>query len=61
MSDQIQIDDLRIEVQWSPHRRNIDLSIGRDGGVVVAVPEHLKEAEIAQIIRNKQTWIYKAL
>ena len=61
MSEQIQIDDLRIEVQWSPHRRNIDLSIGRDGGVVVAVPEHLKEEEIVQIIRNKQTWIYKAL
>jgi predicted metal-dependent hydrolase len=61
MSEQVHIDDLRIEVHRSPHRRNVDLSVGRDGGVVIAVPENLEEAKIVKIIQNKQAWIYKAL
>ena len=61
MSEQIQIDDLRIEVRRSPRRLNVDLTVDRDGSVVIAVPGRLKDSEIVGIIRNKQTWIYKAL
>ena len=61
MSESIQIDDLKIEVRRSTRRLNVDLTIDRDGGVVIAVPESMKEADIAKIVRNKQTWIYTAL
>lgn len=61
MSETIQIDDLRIEVRRSVRRLNVDLTIDRDGGVVIAVPDTMKEADISRIIRNKQTWIYTAL
>jgi predicted metal-dependent hydrolase len=61
MSENIQIDDLKVEVRRSARRLNVDLTIDRDSGVVIAVPDRLKEADIARIIRNKQTWIYTAL
>lgn len=61
MSESIQIDDLKIEVRRSARRLNVDLTIDRDGGVVIAVPDSMKEADVARIIRNKQTWIYTAL
>lgn len=61
MSENIQIDDLTVEVRRSARRLNVDLSIERDGGVVIAVPDSMKAADINRIIRNKQTWIYTAL
>lgn len=61
MSETIQIDDLKVEVRRSVRRLNVDLTIDRDGGVVIAVPDTMKDADISRIIRNKQTWIYTAL
>jgi hypothetical protein len=52
---------LHVEVRRSARRRRVDLIIERDGQVVAAVPQHLPEADIAQILRDKQTWIYVTL
>lgn len=61
MNEKINIDDLKIEVRRSARRLNVDLTIDRDGGVIIAVPDHMQEKDITRIIRNKQTWIYTAL
>ena len=61
MSESIQIDDLKVEVRRSARRLNVDLTIDRDRGVVIAVPDSMTEADIAKIIRNKQMWLYTAL
>ncbi|MDD5677880.1 MAG: SprT family zinc-dependent metalloprotease [Kiritimatiellae bacterium] len=61
MNEIINIDDLKIEVRRSARRLNVDLTIDRDGGVVIAVPDQMQEKEITRIIRNKQAWIYTAL
>ena len=61
MSERVTVDGLSVEVRRSVRRLSVDLTIDRDGGVVIAVPDHVKEAEIERIVRGKQTWIYTAL
>ena len=61
MNENLQIDDLKVEVRRSVRRLNVDLTVDRDGGVVIAVPDSMKTADITRIIRNKQMWIYTAL
>jgi predicted metal-dependent hydrolase len=61
MSEQLTVNDLTVEVRRSVRRLSVDLTIDRGGGVVVSVPDHLKETEIARIVREKETWIYTAL
>ena len=55
------LDDLKVEVRRSARRKNVDLTIDRDGGVVIAVPEEMLVPDITRIIRNKQMWIYKSM
>ena len=61
MSERVTVDGLSVEIRRSVRRLSVDLTIDRDGGVVIAVPDHVKEAEIERIVRGKQTWIYTAL
>jgi predicted metal-dependent hydrolase len=61
MSERLKVDDLSVEIRRSVRRLSVDLTVDRDGGVVISVPDHLKAAEIEKIVRGKQIWIYTAL
>jgi predicted metal-dependent hydrolase len=61
MNERLHIDDLSVEVRRSARRDTVDLSIDRDGGVVISVPERLEDGDVTRIIRQKQAWIYGAL
>lgn len=61
MSDTIHVDDLKIQVRRSLRRANVGLTVERDGSVVVAVPDAMKDEDVTRLIRNKQTWIYTTL
>lgn len=62
MSEYLTLDQaLIVEVRRSARRRRVDLIIERDGQVVAAVPQQLPDADLARILRDKQTWIYATL
>src|ERR1022692_1574022 len=61
MSERLKVDDMSVEVRRSVRRLSVDLTVDRDGSVVISVPDHLKEAEIEKIVLGKQIWIYTAL
>lgn len=61
MSEQLKVGELTVEVRRSVRRLSVDLTVDRNGSVVIAVPDHLKETEIQKIVRGKQMWIYSAL
>jgi len=61
MSERIQIDDLDLEIRRSARRRHVGITVERDGGVVMAVPEKMGRGEISRIARQKQSWIYATI
>ena len=58
MNEIVEINDLKVEVRRSPRRRTVDLIVDRFGDLVINVPQALPHAEIENIVRRKQEWIY---
>ena len=43
MNNSLIVDNLTVEIRRSGRRRHVDLTVERDGSVVVAVPESLSD------------------
>ena len=61
MTPTIDVDDLRFSVVLSPGRRTMELSIERDGALVVRAPSHAKVERLEAFIREKRGWVYTKL
>ena len=59
MTSTLTVDDLRFDVVLSARRRTIELSIERDGALVVRAPERATTARLKAFIRDKRAWVYK--
>ena len=59
--ERIEIKDLAVEVRRSARRRTVELSVGRDGGVVLYAPENTASETLARLVQEKMVWIYQQL
>jgi len=53
------VDDLRVEVTYSSRRRTIELSVERDGALVVRAPAEAAADRLESFVRDKKAWVYK--
>lgn len=56
--DELKVDELTFEVRRSPRRKTLELIIDRDGELVIAAPEGLDDAVMADFVREKRFWLY---
>lgn len=61
MTSAFTVDDLRFDVVVSARRRTIELSVERNGGLVVRAPEGATAARLEAFVRKKRAWVYKKL
>lgn len=61
MSSLLTIDNLCVEVHRSSRRRQVDLTVERDGRVVVAAPERLTDEEIDKLVRSRLVSLHSNL
>jgi len=59
MNSILSLDDLRFDVVLSARRRTVELSVERDGALVVRAPEGATSARLEAFIREKRGWVYK--
>ena len=57
MTPTIAVDDLRFRVVLSAKRRTIELSVERDGALVVRAPEGAARQRLEAFIRQKRPWV----
>lgn len=59
--NQLVVDDLTLAVRHSPRRRTMQITVDRDGSLVVSAPPDTGRSKLAAFVREKQFWIYKKL
>jgi predicted metal-dependent hydrolase len=59
MIPDLAVDDLRFEVVLSPRRRTMELSVERNGDLVIRAPEGATGERLEAFIREKRTWVYR--
>jgi predicted metal-dependent hydrolase len=59
MTPVLNVDDLRFDVVLSARRRTMELSVERNGDLVIRAPEGATRARLEAFIREKRTWIYR--
>lgn len=55
------IDDLTLAVQRSSRRRTLQITVERDGSLIVTAPADTDTAVMTAFVREKQFWIYEKL
>jgi predicted metal-dependent hydrolase len=57
----LQVDDLRFHVRRSARRRTMQITVERDGELVLAAPPEVDEATLRAFVHEKRIWIYTKL
>lgn len=55
------VDDLTLSVRHSSRRRTMQITVDRDGSLLVTAPPDTTHAKLTDFVREKQFWIYKKL
>lgn len=55
------VDDLRLAVQRSARRRTMQITVERDGALVLSAPLQVAEDALRAFVREKRFWIYTRL
>lgn len=55
------LDDLQLSVQRSARRRTLEITVDRDGGLVLSAPPGVDESMLLAFVREKRFWIYTQL
>ena len=61
MTSTLNVDDLHFDVVLSARRRTIEVSVERDGALVLRAPERATAPRLEAFIRQKRPWIYRKL
>lgn len=61
MSEQVQLGDLRLQVRRSARRRTVQLTVERDGQVLVSAPMDTAIGRIERFVHDKRMWLYTTL
>ena len=57
----IAIDDLQFELRGSTQRRSLQVTVDRDGDLILFAPPNCERAELEGFVREKRFWIYTKL
>jgi predicted metal-dependent hydrolase len=57
----LHVDDLQFTVQRSTRRRTMQITVERDGQLVICAPPQVDEAQLRAFVREKRFWIYTKL
>ena len=59
--NQLTVDDLRFEVRRSARRTSVQITIDRDGELLLSAPESCSTRAMERFVREKRFWIYTKL
>jgi predicted metal-dependent hydrolase len=57
----MEVDDLRLAVQRSTRRRTLQITVERDGALVLSAPTGVDEQRLRAFVQAKRFWIYTKL
>lgn len=57
----LDVDDLRFTLKRSARRRTLEISVERDGALVLRAPPQVEEARLREFIDARRDWIYRRL
>lgn len=60
-SESLVISDLTFEVRRSSRRQTVGITVDRDGDLIVHAPVDCQPAQLEQVVRKKQFWVYTKL
>lgn len=55
------LNDLRFEVRRSDRRRALEITVDRDGALILSAPPEVPEAKLRDFAQRKRMWVYKQL
>ena len=55
------IDDLRFEVRRSAVRRSLEITVDRNGDLILSVPAAAPELLLREFVQRKRSWVYQQL
>lgn len=58
---QLAVDDLTFEVRESSRRKTLEITVDRDGELVIAAPTGTEEQHLRDFVLEKRRWIYQKL
>jgi predicted metal-dependent hydrolase len=61
MAPTLTVQDLTFEVRWSAQRKTVELSVERDGSLVIRAPEGTDSSVLEGFVREKSFWLYTKL
>lgn len=59
--NELVVDDLRLAVRHSSRRKTIEITVDRDGSLVIASPAGVEPDRLRDFVEDKRFWIYKKL
>jgi predicted metal-dependent hydrolase len=57
----LQVDDLQFTVRRSEHRRTMQITVERDGGLILSAPPTVDETTLRAFVQEKRFWVYTKL
>lgn len=57
----LRVDDLNFEVKRSSRRRTMQITVDRNGDLILSAPPEVGEARLLDFVREKRFWIYTKL
>jgi len=57
----LSVNDLRFEVRRSAARRSLEITVDRDGDLILSAPPEVDEAALRDFVLQKRMWVYKQL
>lgn len=61
MSETLVIDDLVFELRRSPRRKTVEITVDREGELILSAPSDSPVEQLEQVARDKRFWIYTKL
>ena len=55
------VDDLRFEVRHSAVRRSLEITVDRNGDLILSAPSAATEAVLRDFVQRKRMWVYQQL
>jgi predicted metal-dependent hydrolase len=61
MTASVTIDDLEFEVRRSPRRKTLEITVDRQGELIISAPSECPSATMEEFVREKRFWIFTKL
>jgi predicted metal-dependent hydrolase len=55
----LRVDDLELQLRFSPLRRTLQLTVDREGGLFLFAPAGCSSDEVKDFVREKRFWVYQ--